>query len=349
MKPLLKLAAAGLTGLALFLLGKALLPLVAPFLLSLAAAAVLEPAVRALERRGVRRSLSAGLMTAIALLLSAGLLGCCAMGGAHLLSAYAKRAPALLTALTQTADRMKRQLAALLDSAPQGLEEELVSAARGISQQLSELPMWLSQKALDGVGSLAKLSTDWVLLICTAVIGIYFFSAYFPDLLRFLRRQLPRETQEKLQLIRSVTIGAVAGYLKVQCILSGVTFLILLAAFRWMGIADGTGTAAVIALVDALPVFGSGAVLLPWALLSLAAGNPVRSMELLAVYGVLLVSHNVLQAKLMGRQLGLHPLVALISLYVGWKIGGILGMMFLPLLCVLLRSLNEAGILHLYQ
>ena len=70
---------------------------------------------------------------------------------------------------------------------------------------------------------------------------------------------------------------------------------------------------------------------------------------LLARDALLLVTHNALQAKLMGSQLGLHPITALVSLYTGWKLGGLWGMLLLPVCCVVVCSLNDAGILKLYR
>lgn len=332
-----------------FWLGKQALPYIAPFLLSFAVAAIMEPAVSAMHRRGVDRGLSAALMTTIILLVSVGLMSCCAVGGAHILTSYAKQAPALLSALTKSMEHVEQSFYTLIRSAPDGLEQDLMSAAQALSEQFSEFPLWLSQLTLDGVTLFAKQSPDWILFVCTAIIGIYFFSAYFQDIVRFFARQCSEDTLQKLRLIRRVAVDAATGYLKVQCILSGVTFLILLVAFHWMGIADPFGAAIGIAIVDALPILGSGAILLPWALIALMLGNVPRGVNLLLIYAVLLVSHNLLQAKLMGSHLGLHPVVALVSLYVGWKLGGLLGMIVLPVGCVLLSGLNRAGIIKLYR
>lgn len=349
MKSFLKLIAViGAIGVGIWLGGK-LLPLIAPFLFSITVAALMEPAVAALTRKGVRRSLAAGILTGIVLFICLALLGSCAMGGAHLLTSYAKQTPLLLSTLSETADTVKQRMLILLRNVPDTVEQELLTAAEGISQQLSEVPVLLSQKALDSLTAFAKHSPDWLLFICTAVIGVYFFSVYFRDIRDFFRRQLTEQTLHKLSLIRSVTFDAAAGYLRVQCILSGVTFLILLAAFYLMGI-DGTLTAAAgIAIIDALPILGSGAVLVPWAGIALLAGNGSRAVALLGVYGLLLVMHNLLQAKLMGSHLGLHPVTALVSLYVGWKLAGLGGMLLLPIACVLLCSLNDAGIIQIYQ
>lgn len=349
MKSILKLTAVIAVLAAVAWLGVKLLPLFAPFVLSLTAAAVTEPAVRALERRGVRRSLASGILSCIVLCLCAGLVGGCVMGGAQLVTSYVKQTPRLLVTLSETADTLRQHVFVLLRNVPDPVEQELRNAAESVSLRLSEVPVWLSEKALSGVTAFAKHSPDWVLFLCTAVIGVYFFSVYYREICGFFRRQMSEETLRKLALIRAVTLGAATGYLKVQCIISGVTFLILLAAFQLMGIEGKLTAAAGIAVIDALPILGSGAVLIPWALIALLTGKVTRAAAVGMVYGVLLVTHNLLQAKLMGSHLGLHPVTALVSMYVGWKLGGLLGMLLLPVACVLLCSLNDAGIIRLYQ
>lgn len=349
MKAFLKLIAIGAAIALGIWLGIKALPLSAPFLLSLSAAAVMEPAVAALHRRGLGRSLASGLLTVMMLLLCGGGLSLCAVGGANLVTSYIKQTPRLLSALAETADTVRLRMLVVLRNVPDSVETEVLAAADALSAQLSQVPVRLSQKALDGLTLFARQSPDWLLFLCTTVIGIYFFSFYFRDICDFFARQLSPETHQKLALIRSVTLGAAAGYLKVQCILSGITFLILLAAFRLMGIEGLFPAAAGIAVIDALPILGAGAVLLPWALFALLAGKVSRAVGLLLVYAVLLVTHNLLQAKLMGNHLGLHPVTALVSLYVGWKLGGLAGMLLLPIVCVLLCSLNDAGAIRLYR
>ena len=116
-----------------------------------------------------------------------------------------------------------------------------------------------------------------------------------------------------------------------------------------MDIGNPLPAAAGIALVDALPIFGAGVVLIPWAVIALLMGSTGRAAALGIVYALLLIVHNVLQARLMGSQLGLHPITALVSLYTGWKLAGLGGMLLLPICCVVLCSLNDAGIIKVYR
>ncbi len=333
---------------AMWLLRRAL-PLFAPFLPALAAAAIMEPAVRGMCRRGVKRSMAAGLTTSVGLGLCVAVILFFAVESTHLVTTYAKKAPELLVMLTDTTQSLMQSLDGLLATMPREAADRLYIMMDGVTARLSELPLWVSGRALEGMTAFAKASPNGLLFVCTAVIGAYFFSLYYEDMGSFFRRQLPKSAQHRLQQVGTVMREAAGGYLKVQCILSGITFLILLAAFALMGIEDTLPAAAAIAVIDALPILGAGAVLLPWALIALLLGRVTRAVELLAIYGLLVVVHNVLQAKLMGSRLGLHPVAALVSLYAGWQLAGLWGMIGLPIACVVLCSLNNAGVIKLYQ
>ena len=102
------------------------------------------------------------------------------------------------------------------------------------------------------------------------------------------------------------------------------------------GIVAGGG----VALVDALPVLGTGTVLVPWAVICFLQGEGARAIGLLGVYAVVTLSRSMLEPKLVGRHLGLDPLVTLMALYVGYKLWGVGGMIFAPLLAVTIMQVT---------
>ena len=143
--------------------------------------------------------------------------------------------------------------------------------------------------------------------------------------------------------------SASGGYLRVQGLLSVITFGELLLAFLLLRIPHALAAAAVTAVIDALPVLGSGTVLLPWAGWCLLSGEAARGLGLLAAYGIITSVRSAIQARLMDRHMGLHPVVSLITVYMGWKLCGLAGMILFPLAAVVIRRLNDAGVIHLYR
>ena len=101
--------------------------------------------------------------------------------------------------------------------------------------------------------------------------------------------------------------------------------------------------------MDALPLFGTGTVLLPWAAASLLLGSGGRALGLVLIWALVNLTRSAAQAKLLGDQIGLHPLASLIAVYVGWQLGRVWGMLLCPLVLVTLCRLNEKGVLPLWK
>ena len=86
----------------------------------------------------------------------------------------------------------------------------------------------------------------------------------------------------------------------------------------------------IVALVDALPVFGTGTILIPWSLTQFLQNDLRRGIGLLVLYGVAALSRQALEPRLVGKQVGLHPLLTLLALYTGFRAAGVAGMIPLP-------------------
>ena len=126
-------------------------------------------------------------------------------------------------------------------------------------------------------------------------------------------------------------------WFKAQCILLGVTFAELLAGLLLIRQPYALLLAAAIALIDALPVFGTGTVLLPWAAVCLLLQHTPKAFSLVAIYAV------------MAAQVDLPPLAALMAMYIGFCTFGVGGMIFFPLALLFLKQLHDAGYLRLWK
>ena len=264
---------------ALWLAARYLLPWAAPFLLALGLAALLEPAVRFLIRRGWPRGAAAGLLTLTVLggliWAAAALVGRC-LG---VVTAFARQTPSLMQGLGRSLDLLEERALAAIAAAPEGTADYLQTALDAMGEVLYDLPALLSQWALDVAGRMAAASPNVLLFAVTAGIGTYFFSAGFPSALAFLEAQIPLDWKQRLAGLGQDLKGSFSGFCRAQLILMAMTFFELLLAFLLLGIRGVVGLAAVTAVVDALPVFGTGTVLIPWALYSLLLGNEEKKPE----------------------------------------------------------------------
>ena len=326
---------------ALWLALRFLLPWLAPFLVALGAAALMEPAVGALARHGWRRSVAAGLVTLAVLAAAVGAVYALASKGVDMLTDFARQVPELVASAEQTLARLEARMLEYIAAAPQGVSGYLESALDSLGESLYKLPAALSQWGLELVARTAQASPDTLLFAVTAGIGTYFASASYPQLTAFLAAQIPAGLRRRFSGVGGNLKGSFGGWLRAQLILMLMTFFELLIGFLLLRVRGAPVIAAVTALVDALPVFGTGTVLLPWAAVSLLRGSGGLALGLTVTYAAAAFARSALEPRLLGRQIGLPPLLTLLSLYAGYRLFGLAGMILLPLAVLLAKQVWE--------
>ena len=237
----------------------------------------------------------------------------------------------------------------LIAQAPEELSDTLRLALDAMGDWLYSLPAELGRWALDALRRLAQRSPDVLLFAVTAGIGSYFCSASWPRLLAFLAAQIPEDWKRRLNGLGADLKGSLGGWLRAQLILMGITFCELLGAFWLLGIESAPGMAALTAFVDALPLFGTGIILAPWALGCLLLGQSSQGLGLLIAWIAVSLVRNCIEAKLLGDQIGLHPLASLAAMYVGWQVWSVWGMLLFPVLLVTAQQLNDRGVVRLWR
>lgn len=344
----LLLYSAGAVGL-IWLAVRFLLPWAAPFILAWALAAALEAPVGFLVRRRWRRGAASALCTAAALALLIWGVGALLWEGLGKLGDLARELPLLMEALDQKLQQLELAARSHLSDAPEGGAMFLEMAGGALADALASLPGYISRAAVALLTKTAQASPHTLVFLVTVSIGTYFVSAGFPRVNAFLLAQLPSSLRTKLKGLGADLKCSFGGVLRSQLFLMLITFFQLLLAFWLLRVESALELAAVTALVDALPVFGTGAVLMPWAFCALLLGDSRRGIGLLVSWLIISIVRNCVQAKLMGDQIGLDPLASLISIYVGWQVWGVGGMLLFPVLLVTLRQLNERGIIRLWK
>lgn len=153
---------------------------------------------------------------------------------------------------------------------------------------------------------------------------------------------MPRNRWQQLSNLSGCIRLVLGHWIQAQIKLLGVTFLILFLGFLLLRIRFSLLLGLGIALLDALPIFGTGTVLIPWGLLSMLSGDIHLGIGLMILYGAAALSRNVLEPKILGAQMGVSPLLTLLSIYVGYRLSGVLGMILLPILTMLGAEIMEA-------
>ena len=322
---------------AVWLAARFLLPLCFPFLLGALLAFAAEPMVGFLQKRRVPRCVCSGIGVSMAFCFLAMLvLILCAFALREL-----RRVAGVLPDLEDTAKSgiglLQSWLLELASRAPQSVQPLL---SENVTSFFSNGTSLLDKVILGLAGSILSHIPDGALSLGTAVISSFLISARLPKIKSWLKKRLPGEKLKPAADALKRMKNAVGGWLMAQLKLMGVTFTILTLGFVVLRIAYAPLWALAVSLVDALPVLGTGTVLVPWAVICFLQGEGAKAVGLLGVYAVVTLSRSMLEPKLVGRHLGLDPLVTLMALYAGYKLWGVGGMIFAPLLAVTIMQVT---------
>ena len=323
----------------LWLGGKFLLPFLFPFLLGTGLALASEPAVSLLHRRlRMPRGLSAGLGVSLTLLL---LLGIVFFLGALLVreaGTFARRIP---ETARQSADLLEVYLTTLSAKVPEPVGPMLSSSVHRFFQDRTALADRAVEKAPGFLTELLGKASGSAMSLGTGVLSGYFISARLPKLRTRFHSHMPAIWKEKCSPALLHLKEALGKWLAAQGKLIAITYCIVAIGLFLLGIPYAFAWALLVAAVDAIPLLGTGIVLLPWALTKLLQDAPLTAAGLVGIYLAAMLTRTVLEPRLYGRHLGLDPLVMLIFLYFGYRLWGFWGIVISPLLAATAKALTE--------
>src|SRR5690625_361764 len=188
-------------------------------------------------------------------------------------------------------------------------------------------------------------TSTFFLNFLTFFLSLYFMISDYNNIKSFIKNHMDKRMLDTISLLKNSTLFAVGGYIKTQFILAFIAFVFMFIAFIFYGQEYALILALILALVDLLPLVGTIAVLLPWGIFEWIIGDPSKGVFLVILGIGFFLFRRVTEPKIMGTQTGLHPLLALIGIYVGIEVSGLWGALLGPLVMVILISVIRSGIL----
>lgn len=320
------------------LLFRFLLPVFFPFLIAFLLAQLAEPAIVRLTQRLPHTVSAVLVMTILFFFLGVLLLlliQLCIFG----LTRLSVRLPGLLSQLQPTLEILRTELLRLASRVPDGFG---IALTNWVNQLFSDTSSLLGQ-ASDLAVSLATAAVSRIpgifLFLITAIVASYMLASQREIILQWMRLRIPATWQTKSRNVWTHLRTGLMGWFRAEVRMIGIVFLLVVIGLFLMGISHPLLIGALISLVDALPVFGTGTVLIPWSIVALLQGNVSRGTFLVLLYCGTAALRTVLEPRLVGKQIGLHPLLTLLSMYAGFQLFGLGGMIFLPIISMLARQL----------
>lgn len=317
------------------------MPFVVGFLFSL----LVNPIVRFLDRRiRISRKFGSVLMIALAIGIAALIVYGLAIALRTGMRDFMDYLPTMSGNAEQEVKNAIEQLQNLINNLPLISGVDLSNLTNDILEFMGGLlTNTESGDTVSAIGDVAKSIPNMIVSVIMGFLATYFFIADREKLAEKLDKIMPVSFKEKTLRLYRQTLGAVGGYFKAQFKIMGVIYVVLVIGLIILQVKYAWLIGFGIALLDMLPVFGTGTVLLPWAVIKLFSGSYQIAVGMIALYALTFLIHHLLQPKMVGDSLGMDPFATLFFMYVGYKVSSVFGMIVAIPIGMLLINLAKAG------
>ncbi len=326
------------------LLGPKLLRFFMPFVVGWVIACIANPLVRFLESRVklVRRHSSA-LIVIVVLAAIIGL-GYLLVSRLIILAVeLAQDLPSIYETVAAEADQLLQSLDGRLSFLPDTLQEVWREFTGDVGRSASVLVQQIASPTVSIAGSVAKSVPSILVNTVVMILSSYFFIAEQEKIVAFWKRYLPQDGSRYWNHVKSETRRLISGYFLAQFRIMFIVAPLLLVGFLVLGIRYAVPLAIGVAFLDFLPVFGTGTVLIPWAICELLTGKYALAVGLVLLYGLTQVVRQMIQPKIVGDSMGLPPLATLFFLFLGFRLHGISGMILAVPVGIFVLDLYQFG------
>ena len=225
-----------------------------------------------------------------------------------------------------------------------------ISGLLGEREGAAELEAHISEAVSSMISSLLSGLVSWItafvssvprvlIFILVTVISSVYFSLDLERINAFCKQKLPNRLSAWLVNFKNRFLASLLKYLRAYLIIMLITFIIMLFGFLVLGVRYAVLLAFVVALLDALPLIGVGTVLVPWSIYNLIFGDIGLGIGLAVLFVVHEVVRQFTEPKIIGKNLGIHPILSLFLLYAGYFVFGLLGLLLIPVLSVVVTIL----------
>lgn len=244
----------------------------------------------------------------------------------------------------EKANEIIQNLLASIDLSKIKIPQEIMNIAQNSFQEfLGTVSTWAKELLTSVLNGITSIPTVVIYIVIT-LLSLYFICTDKIYMVDQLEHHFPRKWVKKLAMhIKEIT-KVLGGYLKAEVILVFVSFFIsvvglYLLKFAGFNLPFPLLAALIIGFVDALPIFGSGTVMIPWAILCAIDGDIKLGMAILVLWIIMSIVRQFMEPRLVSKQIGIHPIFTLIAMYTGFKLIGVIGMLIGPIVLIVLKNI----------
>ena len=226
---------------------------------------------------------------------------------------------------------------------PENIQETIDGIVENVKSYMTDRLGLIGTPTITAVGNFAKQLPSMLIGIIMALLSAYFFVADRNLLGEWFVHHMPEGVLRNYALIKRSLRKSIGGYLKAQLKIEIWMYLLLVIGLSIFKVKYVLLIALGIAFLDFLPFFGTGTVMVPWAILKILSADYNMAIGLLIIWGVGQLARQIIQPKIVGDSIGMQPIPTLILMYIGYRLGGVLGMIVAVPLGLLVFTMYQEG------
>lgn len=234
--------------------------------------------------------------------------------------------PAIWESAEADLDEIAQNLSVVYERLPQDLQQGISGVREEITSYLGTIVSEISTPTIEAVGNFAKQVPAVVIGVIMTLLSSYCFVAERDNIAAWFCRVAPASVQERYRTVKRSMVKAVGGYLKAQFRIELWMYLLLVIGLAFLEVNYVLLIAFLIAVLDFIPFFGTGTVLVPWAVIKILSKDYKMAIGLLVIWGVGQLVRQLIQPKIVGDSIGMKPIPTLFLLYIGYRLGSVVGM-----------------------
>lgn len=335
---------------------KYLFPLLFPFIFAFIVSAILQkPIAFVSEKTKLSKKLCAIIIIVLILIIISTIIFLIGNTVANNIESFVSLVANKIENLPSIIENLKQGILNLTSNLPTGIRNKITEYMNNFFDIFLSSDNDIMNAPINGVFGVAKKIPSIFLAIIVSIIATVFLSIDYRRIVNFIIRQLSPKNQNTVMAIKKVFFSTALKLLKSYFILMLITFAEVAATLYLLKILGVYRTdyviliSALIAVIDIVPILGTGTIFIPWAIYSIIMDNVTMGVILIVSYLIITIVRNILEPKIIGDQVGASPIITLVFMYIGLKLFGVVGLIALPLLVIVIKILSDSGKIRIWK
>lgn len=252
--------------------------------------------------------------------------------------------PAMWNGMEADLKQIMEKFDVFISRLPENFRMSIAGVGEKMDTFLASIVEKISTPTINAVGNVAKQLPNVLIATIMCLLSSYFFVAEKDYMSNFCKKHVPYSIRKRWDMLVRSLKRAVGGYFKAQFKIEAIMYIILLIGLSVLGIEYAILIALGIAFLDFLPFFGTGTVMVPWAIIEILSADYKMAIGLLIIWGGGQLLRQVIQPKIVGDSVGVEPIPTLFLLYIGYRFGGVIGMIIAVPIGLIVQNMNEEGL-----